>query len=81
MTRLIVDLELTEATAMVKSAIAPEISEGIGAVLRKFCESPESSKARKALHAMPDGEWATLVDMLAIASAEAAINALGEVSE
>ena len=53
-------------------AIRPQISEGIGAILRKFCDSPEATKARTALHAMPDSDWNCLIDMLAQASAEAA---------
>ena len=53
-------------------AIRPQISEGMGAILRKFCDSHEAMKARSALHAMPDRDWNCLVDMLTQASAEAA---------
>ena len=62
--------------ALVKAAIAPQLSEGIGAILRKFCDSPASARARTALHDMPDSDWKTLIDMLADASASAALAAI-----
>lgn len=59
-----------------KEQIAPQLSEGIGAILRKFCDSHEALKARTALHAMPEGDWNTLIDMLSDAAADAAVRDL-----
>ena len=60
------------ATARAETAMAydrknveAQISEGVGAILRKFCESDHAAKARHHLHAMPDSDWNTLVSMLA----------------
>ena len=56
-----------------REAIAPQLSEGIGAILRKFCDSDDAAKARHHLHAMPDADWKTLIDMLADASSSAVL--------
>ena len=64
------------AKVRVKAAIADQISEGIGAVLRKFCDSPDAAAARQYLHKMPESDWNTLIDMLAEESASAALRAI-----
>lgn len=64
------------AKVRVKAAIADQISEGIGAVLRKFCDSPDAAAARQYLHKMPERDWNTLIDMLAEESASAALRAI-----
>lgn len=81
--RILAALDLTpaaptvaEAVVVVKEAIAPQISEGIGAILRKFCDSPAASRARSALYDMPERDWNTLVNMLAEESASAALRAM-----
>lgn len=56
----------------VRAAVEAQISEGIGAILRKFCDSPQAALARRDLHAMPQSDWNTLVTMLA----DAVINAI-----
>lgn len=53
------------AMAYDRNHVEAQISEGIGAILRKFCESDHAAKARHHLHAMPDSDWNTLVSMLA----------------
>lgn len=64
------------AKVRVKAAIAEQISEGIGAVLRKFCDSADAIRAREHLHRMPESDWNTLIDMLAEESASAALRAI-----
>ncbi len=64
------------AKVRVKAAIAEQISEGIGAVLRKFCDSADAIRAREHLHRMPESDWKTLIDMLAEESASAALRAI-----
>lgn len=64
-----------------KAAATPQISEGIGAVLRKFCDSEAAAKARLYLHAMPDNDWSALVDMLAEAASHAALDAVAPMIE
>lgn len=61
-----------EAAAM---AVAPEITEGLGAILRKFCDSRAAVLAREHLHKMPDSDWGTLATMLSEECARAAITA------
>ena len=63
-------------TDKLREAIAEQISEGLGATLRKFCDSPEAKQARHYLHAMPESDWNTLIGMLAEESAGAARAAL-----
>lgn len=69
------------AKPAVVAAIASQISEGLGAVLRKFCDSEAAGRARASLHAMPKSEWSTLIYMLADASADATLRALAEGEE
>lgn len=59
----------------VARAIADQISEGLGAILRKFCDSTDAKLAREHLHKMPPEEWATLTTMLAEAATTAALAA------
>ena len=66
-------IEAVEAAA--KAAAAPQISEGIGAFLRKFCDSEAAGNARHYLHAMPGHEWSALVDALAEDASYAALKA------
>lgn len=63
-------------TDKLHEAIAEQISEGLGATLRKFCDSPEAKQARHYLHAMPKSDWNTLIGMLSEESAGAARAAL-----
>ena len=56
-----------------REAIAPQISEGIGAILRKFCDSDQAAKARTYLHDMPQADWNILIDMLSDAAASAVL--------
>ena len=46
-------------------AAADQISEGLGAFLRKFCDSEASKRARYYLHEMPKDEWNQMALMLA----------------
>ena len=59
------------------AAIKPQLSEGIGAILRKFCDSPAAVVARDYLHRMPDSDWETLTYMLAEAAADATLSQKG----
>lgn len=69
-------MEITDAMVeRAKAAAAEQISEGLGAILRKFCDSAKAGKARAALHAMPENEWGILVNMLAEESSRAALTA------
>lgn len=45
-------------TAKQIDALSSSLGEGITASLRKFCASEASTKARDAIYAMPDREWA-----------------------
>lgn len=51
---------------------ADQISEGLGAFLRKFCDSEASKLARYYLHEMPKDEWNQMVLMLATEALTAA---------
>lgn len=53
-------------------AAADQISEGLGAFLRKFCDSEASKRARYYLHEMPKGEWNQMALMLATEALTAA---------
>ena len=57
-------------------AIATQLSEGLGAILRKFCDSTAAMQARHYLHAMPDSDWNTLITMLSEEIAKASRAAL-----
>lgn len=51
---------------------ADQISEGLGAFLRKFCDSEASKLARYYLHEMPKDEWNQMALMLATEALTAA---------
>lgn len=53
-------------------AAADQISEGLGAFLRKFCDSEASKRARYYLHEMPKDEWNQMALMLATEALTAA---------
>lgn len=53
-------------------AAADQISEGLGAFLRKFCDSEASKRARYYLHEMPKAEWNQMALMLATEALTAA---------
>jgi len=53
-------------------AAADQISEGLGAFLRKFCDSEASKRARYYLHEMPKDEWNQMALMLATEAITAA---------
>lgn len=57
----------------VARAIADQISEGLGATLRKFCDSTDAKLAREHLHRLPPEEWVSLTTMLAEAATTAAL--------
>lgn len=59
-----------------REAIATQLSEGLGAILRKFCDSTAAMQARHYLHAMPNSDWNTLITMLSEEIAKASRAAL-----
>lgn len=48
-----------------KETIASLIGEGVHTGLRKYCESPQSSVAHRAIRQLPDGEWSAAVSLAA----------------
>lgn len=66
---------VTEAMIMVAS---DQISEGLGAYLRKFADSDAAKQARYWLHKMPDTEWNGMARLLAEEALGAALKAAME---
>ena len=69
------------AEKALRKAVAEQLSEGLGAILRKFCDSDAAEKARHYLHAMPSSDWNTLISMLSAEVAAAALAAMPLIEE
>jgi hypothetical protein len=53
------------AIAIASAALASIIGEGIHTSLRKYVDSPQSSRAWQAIHDLPDGEWSVVCQVVA----------------
>ena len=65
---------------LTNDGVQAQLAEGIGAILRKFCDSDHASRARHHLHEMPKRDWDTLITMLADAVVSIPANALAAIS-
>jgi hypothetical protein len=45
--------------------LASIIGEGIHTSLRKYVDSPQSTRAWQAIHDLPDGEWGVVCQVVA----------------